>query len=104
VQDQKDAPQAAEFAKRFKQAFGDEANCHAALAYEGTKLLHEAISRSKDNLTVVRVKEELGKLKDFPGLAGTLSFTPERQLQRPMFVVCIDDTGTKTVKRYVHQD
>jgi branched-chain amino acid transport system substrate-binding protein len=95
-----DTAKAQEFAKRFKQAFNEDAGVQAALAYEGLKLLAEAINRSKDALTPARVRDELTKLKDFGGLTGPLSFTPERQLRRPAFVVRVEETGVKTVKRY----
>jgi branched-chain amino acid transport system substrate-binding protein len=92
-------PRAAEFAKRYQAAFGEEADVNAAVAYDGLKLLYEAVCRSKDSLTAARVREELGKLKDVPGLTGTVSFTAERQLRRPLFVVRADNDGVKTVKR-----
>jgi len=97
------APRATEFAKRYKQAFQEEADVHAALAYEGMKLLGEALLRSKDTLTLARVREELLKLKDVNGLMGPLSFTPDRQLQRPALVMRIDDGGVKLAKRYEAQ-
>ena len=95
-----DAPKAVEFAKRYKAAFSEEADVHAALAYDAMKLLHEATVRSKDSLTLPGIREELVKLKDLPGLSGPLSFTAERQLLRPAFVVRLDEAGVKTVKRY----
>src|SRR4029077_1465491 len=69
-----DMPRAAEFAKRFKTTFGDEPDVHAALAYDDARLLFEAIRQTKDELTGPRLRDELAKLKDFPGLTGALSF------------------------------
>jgi branched-chain amino acid transport system substrate-binding protein len=95
-----DGPRAQDFAKRYKDAFKEEADVHAALAYEGLKLLNEAMIRAKDTLTLPRIREELIRLKDHNGLAGPLSFTPERQVRRPAFVVRFDGSTVKTVKRY----
>jgi ABC-type branched-subunit amino acid transport system substrate-binding protein len=95
-----DTPRTVEFATRYHQAFHEEADVHAAIAYEGIKLLNEALIRCKDNLTLQRVREELTNLHDVDGLAGLLSFTPEHQLRRAAFMVRIDDTGMHTVKRY----
>jgi len=94
-----DAPKGVDFAKRYKAAFGEEPDVHAALAFDDMNLLHEAAVRSKESLTLQGIRDELVKLKDFPGLSGPLSFTPERQLQRPAFVVRQDESGSKTVKR-----
>jgi branched-chain amino acid transport system substrate-binding protein len=95
-----DVPRARDFAARYKTAFSEDADVHAALAYEDVKLLYDALCRSKDTLTDKRIREELGKIKDFPGLAGALSFTKERQLSRPAFVVRWDGSTVKTMKRY----
>jgi branched-chain amino acid transport system substrate-binding protein len=95
-----EAPRAAEFAKRYQKEFSEEADVHAALAYEGMKLLFEAICQSKDSLTLVRIKEELAKVKDYAGLSGALAFTEDRQLRRPAFVLRLTGGAVKTAKRY----
>ena len=48
---EEDLPRALDFAKRYREAFHEEADVHAALAYEGIKLLNEAMIRGKDSLT-----------------------------------------------------
>jgi ABC-type branched-subunit amino acid transport system substrate-binding protein len=90
-------PRAKEFAARFKEAFGTPADVHAALAYEDLKILYDAICRGKD---VKRIGDELAQVKEFAGLAGPLTFTKERQLLRPAFVVRFEGAAVKTVKRY----
>jgi len=94
-----DLPRASDFAARYKAAFSEEADVHAALAYEDVKVLYEALCRAKDTLTVKRIREELDKLKDFPGLDGALSFSKERQLARAAFVLRLEGQSAKTVKR-----
>jgi ABC-type branched-subunit amino acid transport system substrate-binding protein len=95
-----DAPRAKEFAARYHSAFGEEADVHAALAYESLKLLYEAMARTKDALTLQRMRKELGQLKEYNGLTGVLSFSEDRQLSRPAFVVRIDAAGIRAVKKY----
>lgn len=97
-------PKAVEFAQRYKKEFSEEADVHAALAYESMKLLADALAASKDSLTLPRIKEELGKLKDVPGLTGALSFGEDRQLRRPAFVIQLAGGTVKTVKRYPADD
>jgi ABC-type branched-subunit amino acid transport system substrate-binding protein len=94
-----DQPRAVEFAKRYREAFNREPDVHAALAYEGMKLLADALMRSKDGLTTARVQSELKKMKDVAGLAGPLSFSEQRQVQRAAFVIRLSDSGAKVVKR-----
>jgi branched-chain amino acid transport system substrate-binding protein len=95
-----DVPRAKDFAARYKTAFGEDADVHAALAYENLKLLYEAMCRTKSTLTDKLIREELDKAKDFNGLTGALSFTKDRQLLRPAFVVRLEGGSVKTVKRY----
>ena len=75
------------FAKVFQEKFQTEPDVHAALAYDGFRILVEAMKRTSSQLTPERVREELLKTKDFDGLTGPLTITPERQVQRPLFVV-----------------
>src|SRR5262249_747501 len=95
-----ETPRAAEFARRYRKAFQEDPDADAAVAYEGLKLLFEAARRSKDNLTPQQVRGERLQLRDSPGLAGPLSFTPGRHLRRPAFVLRVDDGGAKVVQRY----
>ena len=55
---------------------------------------------AQDNLTGARLRDELAKLKDFPGLTGPLTFGEDRQLRRPAFVVRVENGQVKTEKRY----
>jgi branched-chain amino acid transport system substrate-binding protein len=95
-----DVPKAQEFAKKYREAFSEEADVHAALAYDDARLLFEALRRTQDNLTGVRLRDELAKPKDFAGLTGPLSFGEDRQLRRPAFVVRVENGQAKTEKRY----
>jgi branched-chain amino acid transport system substrate-binding protein len=95
-----DTPRAADFVKRYKAAFSEEPDAHAALAYESIKLLYEALCQAKDSLTVARIREELVKLKDHPGLTGALTLGEDRQVHRPAFVVHVAGGAAKAVKRY----
>jgi branched-chain amino acid transport system substrate-binding protein len=75
------------FMKAYQEAFKIEADVHAALAYDGFRILIEAMKRTPTQLTPERVREELLKTKDFAGLTGPLTITSEREVQRPLFVV-----------------
>jgi branched-chain amino acid transport system substrate-binding protein len=90
-----------EFVQKFMKAYSEEPDVHAALAYDGARLLFEAQRRSKGNEPL---RAELAKIKDFAGLTGALSFMDQR-LQRPAFIVRLDKqpdrpVQIKTMKRY----
>lgn len=88
-----------EFAQKFREAFKEDPDVHAALAYEGIRLLVDAMVRS-ETLTEKRVLEELRKTKDYPGLAGPLTFGPDQQIRRPIFVGRMNGTAFSPVKCY----
>jgi branched-chain amino acid transport system substrate-binding protein len=75
------------FAKLFRESFQTEPDVHAALAYDGLRMLVEAMKRTTAALTPEKVRDELAKTKDFDGLTGPLTITPDRQVQRPLFVL-----------------
>jgi branched-chain amino acid transport system substrate-binding protein len=95
-----DVPQAQEFAKKFRETFSEEPDVHAALACDNARLLFRAIQLAKEELTGANLRDQLAKIKDFPGLTGALSFGDDRQLRRPAFVVRVENGQVKTEKRY----
>lgn len=94
-----DLPRAKDFAAAFSQAFNAEPDVNAVLAYDGARLLFEAIRRSNE-LTRDQIAKELGQLKDFPGLTGPLSFDSDRTLRRPAFIARLQKGKSQVVKTY----
>jgi branched-chain amino acid transport system substrate-binding protein len=92
------------FRKAYQEAFQTEPDVHAAVAYDGFRILVEAMKRTSPLPTADRLREELMdrlreellKTKDFEGLTGPLTITPERQVQRTLFVMRLEN-GTLTV-------
>jgi len=64
-----------------------EANVNAALAYDGMRILVEAMKQTPTQLTPEKLHESLLKTKDFDGLNGPLTINSDRQVQRPLFVM-----------------
>jgi branched-chain amino acid transport system substrate-binding protein len=75
------------FVKAYKEAFHTDPDVNAALAYDGFRILIKAMKETPTQLTPERLREELLKTKDFEGVTGSLTITPERQVARPLFVV-----------------
>jgi branched-chain amino acid transport system substrate-binding protein len=95
-----DFPLAKEFVAHFRKEFGEDPDASAALAYDGARLLFEALKKSQSQLGSDKIAKELVKLKDFSGLTGPLSFTDDRRLRRPAFVVRVDKGRLQTSKQF----
>jgi branched-chain amino acid transport system substrate-binding protein len=61
----------------FQRRYNDTPNFHAALAYDSIYLLADAIKRA-GSLDRENVRETLAATKDFKGLTGSITFTPNR--------------------------
>ncbi len=92
-----DTPANREFVKAYKERFQESPDVHAALAYDGARLLFEAMRRAKTPTTPPGILEELSKLEGFPGLTGPLSFGNDRHARRPVFVVRLQDGRVEKV-------
>ena len=94
-----DLPKTVAFAKAFRENYKEEPGVAAALAYDGIRMIIEALRRAQTP-TPEYLLEELRKTKDFAGLAGSLSFGSDQQLKRPVFVSRQLGTAFATEKRY----
>jgi len=95
-----DVPRAKEFLAAYRQAFSEDPDVHAALAFDGARLLFAAIDQCPAPLSLEGIAKQLANVRDFPGLSGPLGFSPDRQLLRPAFVVQIEKNGLKNVRRF----
>jgi branched-chain amino acid transport system substrate-binding protein len=95
-----DTPQARAFIEQYRKAFSEAPDVPAALAYDATRLLCEAVRQADNNYSAAQLREKLTGLKDFPGLTGPLSFGKDQQLRRPAFVVRLDNGQVRTIKRF----
>lgn len=85
-------PEAKEFHANYKATYNQNPDAYAALAYDGMKLLADAIKRagSADSAAVINA---LTETKDFTGIAGPISFTEEKTLARSNFVILVAKGG-----------
>jgi branched-chain amino acid transport system substrate-binding protein len=49
----------------------------SAQAFDAVNIMLEAIARAFPDVTRQRVRDELAKTRDFPGVTGTTTFDPE---------------------------
>jgi len=67
-------PRVREYVETFTAKYGSPPNFHAALAYDAMMLLADAIERA-GSTDRQAIRDALAQTADFPGLAGTITFT-----------------------------
>ncbi len=85
-------PAAKTFTENYKKTFKQDPDAYAALAYDGMKLMADAITRagSTDKKAIMKA---LTETKDFKGIAGAISFTEENTLAKSNFVTLVAKGG-----------
>ncbi|MCS6853860.1 MAG: ABC transporter substrate-binding protein [Elioraea sp.] len=70
-------PHVRAFVEEYRRRFGSEPNMFAAQAFDAVNILLEAIVRAWPEVTRARVRDELARTRDFPGVTGVTTFDPE---------------------------
>jgi branched-chain amino acid transport system substrate-binding protein len=99
-----DVPLAKEFVASYRKAFNEDPDSSAALAYDGARLLFEAIKKSQPQPGSDKIAKELAKMKDFPGLTGPVSFGEDHHLRRPAFLVRVEKGRLQTIQRVAAEE
>jgi branched-chain amino acid transport system substrate-binding protein len=81
----------------FEKRYGNTPNFAAALAYDCVYLLADAVKRAKV-VDRAAVRDALATTKDFKGLAGSITFTPERDAIKTYKVVQVVKGDFELVK------
>ena len=89
-------PKTVDFVKKFKAKFNEDADVMAALAYDATYMMAEAIKNTKE-LNRETIREELTKIKDFHGVTGKMSMNENRDAVKSAVVVRIEGPEYKFV-------
>jgi branched-chain amino acid transport system substrate-binding protein len=85
-----------DFARRFKEETGEVPSLAAALAYDGTRLLFDAM-RQAGTANGARIREQLARGEPFESMTGNWSFK-DRQAVRRVFVVRVKGGKATVVK------
>ena len=96
----KDAPDGQVFIHKYREAFKEEPDVAAALAYEALELFAEALKPAGPAFAPDKLLPALREVKDFQGLAGKLTVTKEQYVRRPLYVVRLQAGVATTLKRY----
>ncbi|WP_291297379.1 ABC transporter substrate-binding protein [Elioraea sp.] len=65
------------YVEEYTRRFRSEPNMFSAQAFDAVNIMLEAIARAWPDVTRQRVRDELAKTKDFPGVTGATTFDPE---------------------------
>jgi branched-chain amino acid transport system substrate-binding protein len=87
------------FVKKYRDRFHKPPDANAALAYDGARLLFEALRKAKTT-GASKLREELPNLEDFESLTGPLSFGKDHHARRAVFIVQLKDGKPEQKERY----
>lgn len=78
-------PGTEEFVKSFREKYNKEPDTYAALAYDSAKVILKAIEEK--GATREGIKSYLSEVKDFPGVAGPISFDEKNDVTRGITIL-----------------
>ncbi len=88
------------FVKEYQEQFHEPPDLHAALAYDGIRILFEALRRAK-SVQPSKVRAELANsASKFDCLTGSLAFDKDHAASRTLFVVHVEDGRLKEAVPY----
>jgi len=85
------------FVKDYKARYGNVPDALAALGYDATKLLADALKRS-GTTTGSRLRDAIAETKNFAGVTGSITIDSERNAVKPAVVLKLED------RKYVYQE
>ena len=86
------------FVREYKQRYGNLLpDAHAALAYDATRVLADAIARA-GTTDGPRLRDALAQTRTFPGVTGLITINDERNAVKPAVVLKLQDG------KYVYQE
>jgi branched-chain amino acid transport system substrate-binding protein len=83
------APAVRKFVDAYKAKYGAEPDSIAALTYDATRLLADAIARA-GSTEGSRIRDALASTKDFPGVTGTITMDADRNPVKPAVILKVE--------------
>ena len=93
-------PQVQRFVSDYRRLFGGAPDSFAATAYDATRILLDAASRSP-SLDRAAIRDALAQTRNFPGVTGDVTFNAERNALKPIVIIRIGDNGKQSVDSHV---
>jgi len=89
-------PKTVSFVKNFKAKYNEDADVMAALAYDATYMMAEAIKNSS-SVTSENIRDNLAKIKDFKGVTGNITMDENRDAVKSAVVVQVEGANYKFI-------
>lgn len=84
------SPKIQDFIKKYREKYNKEPDAMSFLAYDAGLILFDAIKRA-GSTEGEKIKNELAKTKDFPGVTGVITINEQRNAVKPAVVLEIRD-------------
>ena len=83
-------PQVQEFVQKYRERFAEVPDGLAALGYDAARILFQALQQA-GSLAGTDLAAELAAVRDFRGVTGTISISPERNAVKPAVMLRMTD-------------
>ena len=88
------SPKVQEFVKKFKERFKVAPTAMGALAYDAAYAMADSANRCKE-LTPIAMKDAINSIKNLPGVCGTITMSPDREVVKEAVVLETEETKFK---------
>jgi branched-chain amino acid transport system substrate-binding protein len=82
------SPAVQQFAEKYKKKYNKVPDAFAALGYDSTNLLADAIKRA-GSTDSEKLRDAIASTKDFPGVTGKITINPERNANKSAVIITI---------------
>lgn len=90
------SPKVQEFIKKYKALYGNVPDAMAVLGYDAAYFLADAIKRA-GGVEPEKLRDALAETKNFPGVSGSITMDQDRNAQKPLVVLKIENGKYKFV-------
>ena len=84
------SPKIQDFLKKYRDKYKSEPDAMAFLGYDAAALLFDAIKRA-NSTEGQKIRDEIAKTKDFPGVTGMITINEQRNAVKPAVILQIKD-------------
>ena len=89
-------PKVVKFVADYKAKYGETPDALAAVGYDAAYIMFDAIKRA-GALDRAKLRDALAQTKDFPGVTGTISINKDRNADKKLVIIKIENGKTEVV-------
>ena len=84
-------PLVVEYQKEYRAKYGEDSEAYAALGYDATNIIASAMKNCKNPEDPECIKDELYKIKNYPGVTGLTSFDSNGDTSKQLILMTVKD-------------